>query len=135
MSVNWIIRLLLSLLCWPKVILLTGEHWTCITLKYLIHFSCFHIIPHKNYQFAKIFSFCFVRSIDWNLVSFLRGRWRKKKKQKISFSKIYFIFVLICLLWVRLFRYVTLYFKYSKPSLFVAHVTKLSVSPTNLCIV
>ena len=28
-SVNWIIRLLLSLLCWPKVILLSGGH--CIT--------------------------------------------------------------------------------------------------------
>ncbi len=25
-SVNWIIRLLLSLLCWPKVILLSGGH-------------------------------------------------------------------------------------------------------------
>ncbi len=29
-SVNWIIRLLLSLLCWPKVILLSGGHCTCI---------------------------------------------------------------------------------------------------------
>jgi hypothetical protein len=29
-SVNWIIRLLLSLLCWPKVILLSGGH--CISI-------------------------------------------------------------------------------------------------------
>ncbi len=29
-SANWIIRLLLSLLCWPKVILLSGTHF-CIT--------------------------------------------------------------------------------------------------------
>ncbi len=29
-SVNWIIRLLLSLLCWPKVILLSGGH--CSTM-------------------------------------------------------------------------------------------------------
>ncbi len=34
--VNWIIRLLLSLLCWPKVILLSGGH--CIDLK-LVHCS------------------------------------------------------------------------------------------------
>ncbi len=27
MSVNWIIWLLRSLLCWPKVILLSGRHW------------------------------------------------------------------------------------------------------------
>ncbi len=26
-SVNWIIRLLLALLCWPKVILLSGGHY------------------------------------------------------------------------------------------------------------
>jgi hypothetical protein len=56
-SVNWMIRLLLSLLCWPKVILLSGGHCTfnlrysfvngilfvCLTLSLLVNsdWSCF----------------------------------------------------------------------------------------------
>ena len=40
-SVNWIIRLILhvSLLCWPKVILLSGGH--CINKLHVHFFSCY----------------------------------------------------------------------------------------------
>ncbi len=37
-SVNWIIRLLLSLLCWPKVILLNGGHCTMMLMWHFVMF-------------------------------------------------------------------------------------------------
>ena len=42
-SVNWIIWLLLSLLCWPKLILLSGGHCIIVTLKQNYWFTLFNL--------------------------------------------------------------------------------------------
>ena len=42
-SVSWIVRLMLSLLCWPKVILLSDGHCICIILSILLARICLFI--------------------------------------------------------------------------------------------
>ncbi len=46
-SVNWIIRLLLSLFCWPKVILLSGGHCIGLVEGYLYFSNIFKDLEHS----------------------------------------------------------------------------------------